>query len=115
MTSTRSTSFNTSLTVSIDVAGLTEIPALQPVFFIFRIRDVISEHASTWTVIKSDCKKRARINAMRHILNKLDYPNKNTDVAVKPDKLIVGSAQYIYEKGEHILDKAPMKKGDKDK
>jgi len=68
-----------------------------------------------WTVIKSDCKKRARINAMRHILNKLDYPNKNTDVAVKPDKLIVGSAQYIYEKGEHILDKAPMKKGDKDK
>lgn len=63
-----------------------------------------------WTVIKSDCKKRARINAMRHILNKLNYPNKSTAVAIKPDKLIVGSAQYIYEKGEHILDKAPMKK-----
>ncbi len=60
-----------------------------------------------WTVIKSDCKKRARINAMRHILNSLDYPNKNTEVAVAPDKLIVGSAANIYEKGEHILDKAP--------
>lgn len=60
-----------------------------------------------WTVIKSDCKKRARINAMRHILNSLDYPNKNTAVAIPPDKLIVGSAANIYEKGEHILDKAP--------
>ena len=60
-----------------------------------------------WTVIKSDCKKRARINAMRHILNSLDYPNKNPEVAVAPDKLIVGSAANIYEKGEHILDKAP--------
>lgn len=60
-----------------------------------------------WTVIKSDCKKRARINAMRHVLYKLDYPNKNSEVVIPPDKLIVGSAANIYEKGEHILDKAP--------
>lgn len=62
-----------------------------------------------WTVIKSDCKKRARINAMRHILHNLDYPSKNQKVAVSPDRLIVGSAKNIYEKGENILDKAPMK------
>lgn len=62
-----------------------------------------------WTVIKSDCKKYARINAMRHILYNLNYPNKNHRVAIEPDKLIVGSAKHIYEKGEHILDKAPMK------
>jgi polyphosphate kinase 2 len=66
-----------------------------------------------WTVIKSDCKKRARINAMRHILHSLDYPNKNLEVAVPPDKLIVGSAKHIYEKGENILDKAPMKDAEK--
>jgi len=54
-----------------------------------------------WTVIKSDCKKRARINAMRHILYNLDYPNKNTKVVIAPDNLIVGSADKIYEKGEH--------------
>ena len=58
-----------------------------------------------WTVIKSDCKKRARINAMRHVLNSLDYPNKNLDVAIAPDQLIVGSAENIYEKGEHKLSK----------
>jgi len=60
-----------------------------------------------WTVVKSDCKKRARINAMRFILNGLDYPNKNNDVVVSPDELIVGSASTIYEKGEHSLDKDP--------
>lgn len=60
-----------------------------------------------WTVIKSDCKKRARINAMRFILNSLDYPNKNPKVAVPPDSLIIGSAANIYEKGEHRLDKPP--------
>ena len=60
-----------------------------------------------WTVIKSDCKKRARINAMRFILNKLDYPNKNKDIVRPPDPLIVGEAKNIYEKGEHILDREP--------
>jgi len=67
-----------------------------------------------WTVIKSDCKKRARINAMRHVLHSLNYPNKNTKIAIQPDKLIVGSAKHIYEKGENILSKAPIKEA-KDK
>ncbi|MDH3354420.1 MAG: polyphosphate kinase 2, partial [Chromatiales bacterium] len=61
-----------------------------------------------WTVVKSDCKKRARINAMRFILHNLDYPNKNTKIATPPDELIVGSAANIYEKGEHNLEKAPI-------
>jgi len=60
-----------------------------------------------WTVIKSDCKKRARINVMRFILNNLDYPNKNKSVVRPPDPLIVGAAKNIYEKGEHILDREP--------
>jgi polyphosphate kinase 2 len=61
-----------------------------------------------WTVIKSDCKKRARINAMRHVLNAMEYPNKNADIAIPPDELIVGSAKHIYEKGEHTLSDAPL-------
>ncbi len=62
-----------------------------------------------WTVVKSDCKKRARINAMRFVLDKLDYTSKDKKVAIPPDELIVGSASNIYEKGEHILDNAPHK------
>lgn len=56
-----------------------------------------------WTVIKSDDKKRARINAMRYILNSFDYPNKDSAVVVPPDPLIVGSAAVIYEEDEGKL------------
>lgn len=62
-----------------------------------------------WTVIKSDCKKRARLNAIRHILYKLDYPNKDQKITIPPDNLIVGSAKHIYEKGEHNLSMTPIK------
>ena len=67
-----------------------------------------------WTVVKSDCKKRARINAMKFVLNDLDYPNKSVDVVSPPDELIVGSAKNIYEKGEHYLEQSPLEPG-KDK
>lgn len=56
-----------------------------------------------WTVIKSDDKKRARINAMRFVLNSLPYPNKNPDILLTPDPLIVGNARDIHEQDEHIL------------
>ena len=61
-----------------------------------------------WTVVKSDCKKRARLNAMRFVLNALDYPNKDRNVVQPPDPLIVGSAKYIYEAGEHYLESSPL-------
>ena len=45
-----------------------------------------------WTVIKSNDKKRARVNAMRYVLNKFDYDNKDHDIVGDPDPLIVGRA-----------------------
>ncbi|WP_455235296.1 polyphosphate kinase 2 [Thiogranum longum] len=56
-----------------------------------------------WTVVKSDDKKRARINAMRFILSQLPYPNKNKNIELRPDPLIVGSASVIFEEGERVL------------
>jgi len=56
-----------------------------------------------WTVIKSDDKKRARINCMRHFLSRLDYPEKNSEVAVEADELLVGNAANIFEKDEHAM------------
>ena len=53
-----------------------------------------------WTVIKSDCKKRARLNAMRYVLHKLPYANKSVDTIGKLDPLIVGRAHVVYERGE---------------
>ena len=45
-----------------------------------------------WTVIKSNDKKRARVNAMRYVLSKFDYDNKDHDIVGEPDPLIVGRA-----------------------
>ena len=53
-----------------------------------------------WTVIKSNCKKRARLNAMRYVLHKLPYNNKDTTRIGNLDPLIVGRANVVYERGE---------------
>ena len=45
-----------------------------------------------WTVIKSNDKKRGRLEAMRHVLSRLDYTGKDPAVVGDPDPLIVGSA-----------------------
>ncbi len=54
-----------------------------------------------WSVVKSDCKKRARLNAMRHILHQLDYDGKDSQRIGVVDPLLVGRAQVVFEKGEH--------------
>ena len=42
-----------------------------------------------WTTIKSNDKKRARINALRYFLNKFDYRDKDPQVVFDPDPRIV--------------------------
>ena len=42
-----------------------------------------------WTVIRSNDKKRARLNCMRHFLASLDYPDKDETVATSPDPRIL--------------------------
>ncbi|MBL8442642.1 MAG: polyphosphate kinase 2, partial [Zoogloeaceae bacterium] len=54
-----------------------------------------------WTVVKSNCKKRARLNAMRYILHKLPYDNKNLEQIGPIDPLLVGRAHVVYERGEN--------------
>jgi len=55
-----------------------------------------------WTVIKSNDKKRARLEAMRHVLNRFPYEGKDTEVVHPADPLIVGSASDIFEHGEEV-------------
>lgn len=50
-----------------------------------------------WIIIRSDDKKRARINCMRYFLNQLDYPDKNLELVSKVDPLIVGTVNSIYK------------------
>ncbi|MBE9636503.1 polyphosphate kinase 2 [Salipiger mangrovisoli] len=64
-----------------------------------------------WTVVKSDDKKRARLNCMRHFLSTLDYPGKDLRVASPPDPLIVGGAAHVIHRSEHILGTTPGPNG----
>ncbi|SLN15665.1 Polyphosphate kinase 2 (PPK2) [Roseovarius litorisediminis] len=59
-----------------------------------------------WTVIKSNDKKRARLNCMLHFLNSLDYPGKDPEIVHAPDPLIVSTAQHVLHESDHILGKA---------
>ncbi|WP_255552175.1 polyphosphate kinase 2 [Maritimibacter dapengensis] len=56
-----------------------------------------------WTIVKSNDKKRARLEAMRHFLWTLDYPDKDRHIACAPDPLIVGHASQVIHGADHIL------------
>ncbi|WFE52307.1 MULTISPECIES: polyphosphate kinase 2 [unclassified Micromonospora] len=45
-----------------------------------------------WTVVKSNDKKRARLEAMRHVLHRFDYDGKDLAVVGTPDPQIIGNA-----------------------
>ncbi|MFF4324470.1 polyphosphate kinase 2 [Streptomyces sp. NPDC001568] len=53
-----------------------------------------------WTVVKSNDKRRGRLEAMRSLLWRIDYDRKDETAVGEPDPLIVGSADTLLETGE---------------
>jgi polyphosphate kinase len=53
-----------------------------------------------WTVVKSNDKKRARLEAMRYVLSRVPYEDRDESVVGRPDPLIVGPAPLLHETGE---------------
>ncbi|MFO1466596.1 MAG: polyphosphate kinase 2 [Steroidobacteraceae bacterium] len=64
-----------------------------------RAKEAMFLHCDTsdapWNVIKSDCKKRARLNAMRYVLHRLPYVNRQLDSIGSIDPLIVGRPALV--------------------
>ncbi len=64
-----------------------------------RAKEAMFLHTDTsdapWTVIKSDCKKRARLNAMRYILHRLPYKKKDPVAIGRVDPLVLGRAALV--------------------
>ena len=56
-----------------------------------------------WTVIKSDCKKRARLDAMRHLLHRLPYSQRALATIGATDPLIVGRPALVSVLGDDAL------------
>jgi hypothetical protein len=55
-----------------------------------------SAHAP-WTIVKSNDKRRGRLESMRFVLGKFDYPGKNQDVVGTADPLLVGPPETVLE------------------
>jgi polyphosphate kinase 2 len=51
-----------------------------------------------WTVVKSNDKKRARLEAIRHILERFDYDGKDEEIVGRPDRKIIGPPSLLSEK-----------------
>jgi polyphosphate kinase 2 len=63
----------------------------------FRATD--TEHAP-WTVVKSNDKKRARVEAMRSVLARFPYTDRDDEIVGRPDPKIIGAAANLLEAGE---------------
>ncbi|WP_189600782.1 polyphosphate kinase 2 [Streptomyces lateritius] len=70
----------------------------------FRATD--TAHAP-WTVVKSNDKRRARLEAMRSLLSRIDYESKDPAAVGEPDPLIVGAADTLLEPGEETSALSP--------
>ena len=60
-----------------------------------------------WTIVKSNDKKRARLEAIRWVLSQFDYDGKDRRVVGTPDPLIIGSPQTVYDEGEQPMSEFP--------
>ena len=60
-----------------------------------------TEHAP-WAFLRSDDKRRARLNAMLFVLNAISYAGRDPEIVTRPDEKLVGSARDIYEAGELV-------------
>ncbi|MCP9960114.1 polyphosphate kinase 2 [Streptomyces sudanensis] len=70
----------------------------------FRATDT---HHAPWTVVKSNDKRRGRLEAMRSLLWRFDYDRKDEQLIGEPDPLIVGAADTLLEPGEESTDLSP--------
>lgn len=73
----------------------------------FRVTD--TAHAP-WTVVKSNDKRRGRLEAMRSLLSRVDYAAKDAELVGSPDPLVVGAAATLLEPGEEdtVLSPTPL-------
>jgi polyphosphate kinase 2 len=60
------------------------------------------DHAP-WTVVRSNDKKRGRVEAIRFVLNQLDYPDKDQELVGHPDPLIVGPPSVVASDAGELL------------
>lgn len=57
-----------------------------------------------WTIIRSDSKKKARLNCIRHILSVMEYEDKGADANLIPDpEIVISGIDEIRHMEEHLM------------
>ena len=73
---------------NIDVEGLKRWDAYSD--SIAETLDRSHSKTAPWTIVRTDDKKRARLEAIRHVLSQLDYDNKDKKILGKADPKVIG-------------------------
>ncbi len=59
---------------------------------------------SPWTIIRSDNKKKARLNCIKHILSKVDYERKISDDLLQIDpEIVISGIDEIRFMEDHLM------------
>ncbi|QES46942.1 polyphosphate kinase 2 [Streptomyces venezuelae] len=70
----------------------------------FRATDTVE---APWTVVRTNDKRRGRLEAIRHLLTRVDYASKDPEAVGRPDPLIIGAADTLLEPGEEATALSP--------
>lgn len=70
----------------------------------FQMLQETNRTIAPWTIIRSDNKKMARINCIRHVLNQLDYEGKLPEKELQPDpEIVVSGIDELKHMEEHLM------------
>ena len=70
----------------------------------FQMLNETNRSISPWTIIRSDNKKKARLNCIKHILSKVDYENKISEDWLQPDpEIVVSGIEEIRFMEDHLM------------
>jgi polyphosphate kinase 2 len=70
----------------------------------FQMLNESNRTIAPWTIIRSDDKKRARLNCIRHILASLDYADKLPEEELRPDaKIVISGIEEIKHMERHLF------------
>ena len=70
----------------------------------FQMLNETNRTISQWTIIRSDNKKKARLNCIKHILNKVTYANKISEDRLQTDpEIVVSGIDEIRFMEDHLM------------
>ena len=75
----------------------------------FQMLQETNRTLSPWTIIRSDNKKLARLNCIKHVLSNMDYDDKIPDEELETDpKIVVSGIDELKHMEEHLMEPSKL-------